>query len=411
MSSIRRTLKLLALCVAAALAPAAPAAAAYAAGNAFDFLRLDAGAAGMALGGAVAGRPLDAYGVFYNPALNYASGREGFLAAGLSYSSWAEGINYRDAVAGLRSGKSAYGMGYRRLDYGSISAVNAAGVRLYDYTAGAYIFSLDYSHELEHGLVAGAAAKTAAETIDGAVSRVLLFDFGLYFRPSEPELEKFTVGLALKNAGGSLRADDGKEKLPRMMEFATAYKPFAAKELSVMLGLAVPGAPHAMKNELRAGVEYSPLKGFFLRAGYSGSRDTGRGFRAGAGAVFRGLSVDYALLSAGSFGVTHHLGINLKFNTAGAGRKAARPAPPAVPVPEAVPAPAAAPVPPAAPVPAAEPAPVVVPEPVLEPSPGVEPTLVIEPTPEFAPTLVMESTSAVQHRPLVEPVERPRAPR
>ncbi|MCX5792783.1 MAG: PorV/PorQ family protein [Elusimicrobia bacterium] len=405
MSSIRRTLKLLALCVPAALAPAAPAAAAYAAGNAFDFLRLDAGAAGMALGGAVAGRPLDAYGVFYNPALNYASGREGFLAAGLSYSSWEQGINYQDAVAGLRSGKSAYGMGYRRLDYGNISAVNSAGVRLYDYTAGAYIFSLDYSHELEHGLVVGAAAKTAAETIDGAVSRVLLFDFGLYFRPSEPELEKFTVGLALKNAGGSLRADSGKEKLPRMMEVATAYKPFAAKELSIMLGLAVPGAPHSMKNELRAGVEYSPLKGFFLRAGYSSGRDTGCGFRAGAGVVFRGLSVDYALLPAGGFGVTHHLGINLKFNTAGAGRKAARTEPAAAPVPAAVPVPAIVPVP------AAEPAPVVVPEPVLEPSPGVEPTLVIEPTPEFAPTLVIDSTSAVQHRPLVEPVERPRAPR
>lgn len=105
MKSAYKFIKPSLLCFAVAMSLTIGASAADVAGNAFDFLRMDAGAAGIALGGAVAARPTDAYSVFYNPALNYASGREGFISAGLSYSAWVEGINYQDAVVGARSGK------------------------------------------------------------------------------------------------------------------------------------------------------------------------------------------------------------------------------------------------------------------------------------------------------------------
>ena len=322
--SIKKTkIHTLFLFVTAALCLSAGASAADVAGSAFDFLRMDAGAAGIALGGAAAARPADAYSVLYNPALNYASSREGFISAGLSYSAWVEGINYQDAVVGARSGKNAYGLEYRRVDYGDIRGYDAAGTRTDDYTAEAYILGLDFSRDLGRGLIAGVAAKTAAETIDGVVGRAFLFDLGLFYKPSDPRLEKFTFGLALKNVGSSVRFDAANELLPMIWEAGASYKPFTGKELSFMLDC---GIPNSGKPEPRAGIEYSPIKGIALRAGYSGS-DAGSGLRAGAGVTFHDISLDYALLSMGYFGITHHLGINLKFDMSEFRKAAAPPAP------------------------------------------------------------------------------------
>ena len=357
--------KLLFLCLITAIGFAAVVSAADVAGNAFDFLRMDAGAAGIAVGGAAAAKPTDAYSVFYNPALNYASGKEGFISAGLSYSAWVEGINYQDAAIGRRSGKNAYGINYRRVDYGDINGWDAAGIRTADYTAGAYVLGIDFSRELSRELVAGVAAKTAGETISGTTSRAFLFDLGLFYKPSDPSLEKFKFGLALKNAGGSVRFDAANEILPMIWEAGASYKPFEGKELAVMLDC---GIPNSGKPELRAGVEYSPIKGLALRAGYSGS-DAGSGLRAGAGVALGDIGLDYALLPMGDFGITQHLGINFKFDTV---RK-----------------------------------PVVAPAPVIEPKP-VEPQPIIEPKPVEQPVSELTQPVAIP-APAIElkPVEQP----
>ena len=368
------------LCFTAALCLAAAASAADVAGNAFDFLRMDAGAAGIAVGGAAVARPMDAYSVFYNPALNYASGKEGLLSAGLSYSAWVEGINYQDAAIGGRFGKNAYGVSYRRVDYGDINGWDAAGTRTADYTAGAYILGLDFSRELSRELVAGVAAKTAGETISGATGRAFLFDLGVFYKPSDPGLEKFTFGLALKNAGSSVRFDAASEILPMIWEAGASYKPFAGKQLSLMLDC---GIPNSGKPEPRVGIEYSPLKGLALRIGYSGS-DAGSGFRVGAGVALGAVGLDYALLPLGDFGITQHLGLNFKFDT---GRK---PAVPPAPVIE--------------PKPVEKPVPV---QPVVEPKP-VEPQPIIEPKPMEQPVSELTQPVAIP-APAIElkPVEQP----
>ncbi|MCX5785011.1 MAG: PorV/PorQ family protein [Elusimicrobia bacterium] len=391
--SIKKTKRhTLLLSVSAALCLASGALAADVAGNAFDFLRMDAGAAGIAAGGAGAAKPTDAYSVFYNPALNYASGREGFISAGLSYSAWVEGINYQDAAIGRRSGKNAYGINYRRVDYGDINGWDAAGTRTADYTAGAYVLGLDFSRKLSRELVAGVAAKTAGETISGATSRAFLFDLGLFYKPSHPSLDKFTFGLALKNAGGSVRFDAANEILPMILEAGASYKPFADKELALMIDC---GIPNTGKPEPRVGVEYSPMKGLFLRAGYSGS-DAGSGLRAGAGVALGDISLDYALLPMGDFGITQHLGINFKFDT---GRKPAAPPAPVIetqPVVEPKPIEPKPVEQPAAPQPVVESTqPVTVPVPVVEPKPAEQPA---------APQPVIESTQPVAApAPVVEP--------
>ena len=302
-------LRSMCLCLAAGMLLAAGAAASDVGGNAFDFLRMDAGAAGIALGGAAVGRPTDAYAVLLNPALNCAPGEEGSVSAGLSYSAWVEGINYQDVVIGRRSGKYAYGIEYRKLDYGDISGYDAAGNSTTDYTAGAYVLGLNFSRELSRKLAAGAAAKTALQKIGGATSRAFLYDLGLFYKPSGPEA-KLMFGLALKNAGSAVKFDAANETLPMIWEAGAAYEPFDG--LAFMLDC---GIPNSGKTEPRAGIEYSPVKGIFLRAGYSGN-DAGSGFRAGAGIASRGISLDYAFLQMGEFGITHHLGLNIKLATA-----------------------------------------------------------------------------------------------
>ena len=418
MKSPDKFIRPLLLGVPLAFGIAAGAAAAEVAGRAFEFLRMDAGAAGIALGGAAAGRPTDAYAVFYNPALNYVSGKERFISAGLSYSAWVEGINYQDAVIGVRSGKNAYGIEYRRVDYGSIPGYDAAGTLTDAYTAGAYILGLDFSRELGRGFVAGAAAKTAAETIGDSAGRAFVFDLGLFYKPSAPELKKFTFGLALKNAGGPVRFDAENELLPMIWEAGTAYKPFAGKELVLTLDC---GIPNSGKPEPRAGLEYSPVKGVFLRAGYSGS-GAGSGFRAGAGAVFRDIGLDYALLPMGEFGITHHLGINIKFDTAELKKKPAPPPPPYVappwPADETAPYVAQKPAErPAAVEPAAPPivveaaATAAAPEPLVAQKPAEEPAAVPAAVEPAVPAAVEPAAPAAAPEPVVaqKPAEQPAA--
>lgn len=287
-----------------------PAAAARAADNGTVsglFLRLPASAAGTGMGEAgvavVAGSPA----IFVNPA-GLAGLKGGY--ASFSHSAWAESLSFNTLSAAVRTRYGAAGMGLRYLSYGEIGALDNTGAPAGSMSPRDIALDAALASKLENGLSVGITGRYINSKIMRSASAVA-FDLGVMGTAG-----RTFFGAALQNAGGGLEYGEDVSPLPLNLKLGAGL-PYGRDFIAAVdLNLTRGAAPW-----VAVGGKYTLLVrddvALAFRAGYNtASSDAGglSGFALGVGVTGLAASFDYSLRTMGDFGLTHHIGLNFKWD-------------------------------------------------------------------------------------------------
>lgn len=282
-------------------------------------LQLPAGSRAAALSGAYVAAASDADVLFYNPA--GAAALE--AAASLAYSRYVQDVILGSLAGVFRVGPATLGVGLLYLDAGTVDVIEPdpdfGGERGRETGATASAAETAARLALALPLAAGrlrlgAAAGYISNDLAGLSRSAPLFDLGVQFAA----LPRLTLGVAVRNLGGSLTGDGAQDaRLP------TEARLGAALELPTIQGFGVQTFADLV-SQLRegitsfaAGIEAGLLPrnnaafGALGRLGYDSAtgEDGLGGFRFGAGLFFAGVAVDYTYRNLKYFGPTHHIGI------------------------------------------------------------------------------------------------------
>lgn len=306
-----RTPRLPALLLAAALL--APTGSALAAGSSgASFLRVGQGARAAAMGEAFTAAADDVDALYWNPAGLTQVKR---LQMVFDHAAWLDNTGVEHAAFAVRTGTAAVaGAGLTYLNTGDIRRANKYGYEEGFYSAGDLALTFAYARQFRK-FRAGASAKVVQERIESSSARAFAADAGVLLQPSA----RLRLGASLKNLGSSL----------------TLYKTAAPLPMSARAGLALQFTKNLLlaadahlpfddSLSLHFGAEYqypSTVKGarLSLRAGFKTSAMSYLGAAAGASVGFGleagAVGFDYALAPYGDLGLTHRLGLKIKFDS------------------------------------------------------------------------------------------------
>jgi len=276
--------------------------------TAFEFLRLDNGARETALGGAATASGDATQGIFYNPALISGLTRSNELS--FYNSAWLADISYQNFVYShqLALNKNDYlGVRYQNLGYGTFAGYDAAGAKTSDYTSSSRLLGFTYGSALPNRVYVGVAIKGAWERIRDAHAAALLVDAGVVIKT---DWHQAAWGIAVRNAGGSIKYDRDWEHAPITFALGCAIKPFG----DVLMLSADGGMIQEHSAGVKLGAEANYRKLLYLRGGWDSLVNAGPGLRFGFGVVIKDISVDYAFLPMSDLGGTHHFGVKWAFN-------------------------------------------------------------------------------------------------
>jgi len=286
--------------------------------SAAQFLNLGFGARALGMGEAYTAVSDDISSVYYNPA-GLASGPEG---RELSFS---HAFHLQDtAVSQAAFMRRPYAAAITYFSAGELEGRDASAALTGNFTAR------DVAAQLSRGFKlgpfdAGISGKVISQKIKSSGATSFAADAGLLYRFKGTP---YSAGASLVNFGTKVKFEEESFPLPMKLKAGVAAN-FASPRLLLALDAEFPNDGPAA---LRAGAEFKGLDGIALRLGYkttpSGQRDAilGRGlgdstsgvagmygFFAGAGFVYSGFSLDYALLPYGDLGTAHRFSVGMKF--------------------------------------------------------------------------------------------------
>ncbi len=286
--------------------------------SAAQFLNLGYGARALGMGEAYTAVADDISCLYYNPA-GLASG------PGARELSFSHAFHLQDtAVSQAGFMQRPYAAAITYFSAGSMEGRDASANLTGDFTANDIAAQVSRGFKLGF-LDAGISAKVINQRIKTSGATSFAADMGLLYRFKGTP---YSLGASLVNFGTKVKFEEESFPLPLKLKIGAASN-FASPRLLLALDAEFPNdGPFA----LRAGAEFKGLDGIALRLGYrtttSGQRDAilGRGmggtvsgvagmygFFAGAGFVYSGFSLDYALLPYGELGTAHRFSVGMKF--------------------------------------------------------------------------------------------------
>ncbi|MDD5305336.1 MAG: PorV/PorQ family protein, partial [Elusimicrobia bacterium] len=275
---MRLTRALAAILLAASAAASARAQSAAGA-DTFDFLRLDANARAVGMGGAYTALAVDSNALLYNPA---GLARVRSSEATFMYNQYAQGIGQQYIGAALKNG---LGFQFNYATLGdvprtTISNPGGTGDRLSisDTSLGA-----GYGRELTADLAAGGGIKYITETLGDASVSGYAVDLGGLYRM--PDVKGLVLGASLLNLGPSVKFTSASEKLPTTLRLGSAY----ALRLPRNDGTVAFDLTKSVLDKVRMGFGAETLidERFAVRAGFTTRQDAGLGLSVGLGWVGR----------------------------------------------------------------------------------------------------------------------------
>ncbi|PIR15500.1 MAG: hypothetical protein COV48_14020, partial [Elusimicrobia bacterium CG11_big_fil_rev_8_21_14_0_20_64_6] len=259
--------------------------------DAFDFLRLDANARAVGLGGAYTALATDSNALLYNPA---GLARVRSSEATLMHNQYALGINQQYIGVALKRG---LGFQFNYATLGDVPRTTIADpdgtgnhLNVSDTSLGA-----GYGWEMSPDLALGAGLKYFTETLaDVSVSGYAADIGGLY---RMPDIKGLVFGASLLNIGPPVKFASTAEKLPTTLRLGTAYG-LKIPHNDVTLAL---DFTKGVLDKIRVGLGAETVfdEHFAVRAGFTTRQDAGVGLAFGLGWIGRKIGADYAFVPMG----------------------------------------------------------------------------------------------------------------
>ncbi len=287
------------------LAAGAARAQSSAGADAFDFLRLDANARAVGMGGAYTALASDSNALLYNPA---GLARVRSSEATFMHNQYALGVSQQYIAAALKSG---LGFQFNYASLGdvprtTISNPGGAGSRLSvsDSSLGA-----GYGRELNPDLAIGGGLKYISESLGDATANGYAVDLGGLYRM--PEMPALVFGASLLNLGPPVKFGSTSEKLPTTLRLGAGYG-LKLTDNDVTLALDI---TKSFLDKIRIGLGAETLikEQFAVRAGFTTRQDAGLGLAIGLGWKGRKLGADYAFVPMGELGTAHRISFTLRW--------------------------------------------------------------------------------------------------
>ncbi len=302
-----RIMRTPALLTIALLLGAAPAFAA-AGTEPLSFLRLDANARPVALGGAYTALAVDSNALLYNPAGLAWVGKD---EATFMHNSYFTGINQEYAAYASPKG---WGATLNYLNSGSIANTSISNP---DGSGGSsslsdLAFSGGYARKLGDDLSVGGGLKLIRESIANVTGTAWALDAGALF--AVRQVPGLKVGGALQNMGPTVKFQQARENLPLNVRGGVGYEFVVADQKSA--------ASFDLTKERGGGVnaqfglETTLVKVLPVRLGFTTDNDAGLGLTTGVGWTHDGLAFDYAFVPFGDLGNAHRLSVTWKWGGA-----------------------------------------------------------------------------------------------
>lgn len=286
----------------------APALYAGAGSDGAAFLKVEAGARAVAMGGAFAAVADDASAVFYNPAGPALLRNNEIL---LAHAEWIEGLRTEHAayVHAMSAKLTLFG-GLSALIVPALDEYDAAGVNTGKFSAMDGSFGVGAAYGIGPDVYIGLLAKTVYQQAATEKAYAYAGDLGLVKNYGDT----VRMGLALQNIGTPIKLHTQSFDLPRTYRVGGAYR---LKE-TAWLTAEIMKAGHS-EIAAAAGAEWehaiTARETVFARAGYKTGRsaNAGPGLSAGLGLRTGDIGVDYAYSPFGDLGDTHRITLNFRF--------------------------------------------------------------------------------------------------
>jgi len=290
-----------------------------------QFLRIPVGGRAVALGQAYSALSTDGAAIFWNPAgMMRSPGRSNYFASRVA---WTADIDVDYAAYHRRGQNFAQGLMFGALRSGDIlrtDELHQEGTGQY-FDANQFFVGASVARAMTDRFSIGATLKYFQENLDQYQTKAFLADLGILYYVGVGDMR---VGFTVRNFGGDIRpagsppaAPDGYVPAPEFQSFpAPTVGAFGAAktwDLSPKLSLLTTADfnhPSDYSESFRMGGELAVRRQLFLRAGYETNRPEG-GLAAGFGLQVERhqllIRVDYAYSDMGSFGVIHHISVDL----------------------------------------------------------------------------------------------------
>ncbi len=190
---------------------------------------------------------------------------------------------------------------------GAIMGMDEKALPTEEFSAWDLAFGLYYAHELSRLLSLGGGLKAVIERNEKEGGSALATDIGVLFNTP---LTGLSLGITARNLGTRLKLMEESYSLPLALKLGAAWKaPSTGLALATDLTI-----PNDDQPSLSAGIEYSIVPLFTVRAGYKTGSDLGTlaGLRAGCGFSFQKITLDYAFAPYGDLGNSHRVSLLLK---------------------------------------------------------------------------------------------------
>lgn len=289
----------------AALAAGAASAQSAAGADAFDFLRLDANARAVGIGGAYTALATDANALLYNPAglARLRSSEVTFM-----HNQYAQGVTQQYIGLGLKNG---WGAQFNYASLGdvprtTISNPGGAGGRL---NVSDTSLGVGYGHALTPNLAVGGGFKYIGESLGDTSANGWALDGGALYRM--PDFKNLTLGGSLLNLGPPVKFGSSKEKLPTALRLGAGYTlKVPHQDLTFALDIS-----KSVLDKVRLGLGAETLINdhFAARLGFNTRSDAGLGVSIGAGWRGPKVSADYAFVPLGDLGTAHRISFTLRW--------------------------------------------------------------------------------------------------
>lgn len=297
------------------------------------FLKIEAGARGIAMGGSQVAAANDASALFWNPA------GIGFIHKNsfhFTYNQWIADINHNFVAIALPLGSiGSVGLSLTSLSYGDMEETTIAEPEGTGnmFSANDFAVGISYAKQLTDKFVAGITIKYVHQKIWDLSASGICFDVGTVFKTP---FKGVSFGMLITNFGQNL-AFDGQQlirkdkeynditmtsryetegfQLPLAFKIGVAYEVISSEESTLLL--AVDGVhPNDNLEYANLGAEYVWSNMVALRGGYKINTDI-QGFSAGAGFNFDfggvAAKLDYAYSALEYFDGVHRFSIGIDF--------------------------------------------------------------------------------------------------